>query len=480
MKQYLFILAILLPLIYTSCFEEQYNETGKLAFSTDTVMFDTIFSQVGSVTKRFRIYNPNNNDVVISSISLAKGTDSEFRLNIDGEATNHARNIRVRGKDSLYIFVELTINPGGGNSPMVVEDSIIFNTNGHRQDVNLLAWGQDVHLFIARTLKTQTWTNEKPYLIYFNVLVDSLETLTIEKGTRVHFHKNASMVVKGNLVVKGTLDEPVVFQGDRLDDLFPGFPYDDVPGQWGAIAFLDGSEGNEMNYAIVKNATAGIQLGEHNKYSGPDLTLKNTIIQNSSFAGIFAFGGNITAHNSIIANSGHYNLFLSRGGNMEFYHCTIANYWKNFSNRSTPSVYISNYYYSKYYDVEKEDTIEEYFEQDLEKSYFGNTIIYGNLKNELLFDDTSGVAFSPEFDYCLLKVPENYEKPEEVLFHESITEVSDSLFISPDEFNYELDTLTEAQDAGDISIARKYPTDYNGNRRLSDKGPDLGAYERIE
>ena len=56
------------------------------------------------------------------------------------------------------------------------------------------------------------------------------QLLTIEPGVRIHLHRDALLYVEGTLQVNGTLDEPVLFAGDRLEEF-----YEDKPGQWGLI-----------------------------------------------------------------------------------------------------------------------------------------------------------------------------------------------------------------------------------------------------
>jgi hypothetical protein len=53
-------------------------------------------------------------------------------------------------------------------------------------------------------------------------------------------------------------------------------------------------------------------------------------------------------------------------------------------------------------------------------------------------------------------------------------------FKDPLTYNYQLDTLSPAKDYGLHHIAIQFPFDLNGNNRLLDQGPDLGAFERIE
>ena len=45
---------------------------------------------------------------------------------------------------------------------------------------------------------------------------------------------------------------------------------------------------------------------------------------------------------------------------------------------------------------------------------------------------------------------------------------------------YSLDTLSPAIDFGFPAHAIEVPFDFDGNNRLDDEAPDLGAFERIE
>ena len=58
----------------------------KLAFSADTVLFDTVFTSLGSATYELMIYNQHSDDLKISSIRLVGGEASPFRFNLDGES----------------------------------------------------------------------------------------------------------------------------------------------------------------------------------------------------------------------------------------------------------------------------------------------------------------------------------------------------------------------------------------------------------
>ena len=81
----------------------------------------------------------------VSSIRLATGDQSMFRLNVDGLPGRSFSDVEIGADDSIFIFVEVTVDPNNQNTPLVVTDSILFETNGNLQDIDLVAWGQDAY-----------------------------------------------------------------------------------------------------------------------------------------------------------------------------------------------------------------------------------------------------------------------------------------------------------------------------------------------
>ena len=418
------------------------------------------------------IYNPYSKSIKVSSIRLAGGAGSMFRINVDGAKGTLFRDVEIRPKDSLYIFVAVTIDPSGKNNPVLVGDSVIFETNGNTQKVQLVAWGQDMHLFKNQIINTQTWNADKPYLVLGYLAVDSAQTLTIEAGTIIYFHRSSFMFVAGNLIVNGTLQQPVVFQGDRLEE-----DYKDIPGQWGAIILMEGSTGNKINYAEIRNPTVGIQIGADSTHLKQDLILSNSKILNSSYYGIWAFDATINAWNDVIADCGQWAVALLRGGDYTFTHCTVSNQGVLFYNRAQPSVVLSNYIAKT--DPNTGGSI--VYSGDLKNANFDNSIIYGNLDNEIgLAQIPQGGLFNYKFDHCLLKVNSDLVNISDTLHFKAI--ISDKVpgFKNPQIYNFELDTLSASKDAGLIDFAKLFPLDFKEISRISDKGPDLGAYERVE
>jgi hypothetical protein len=470
---YLFLIILTLGGIFFSCEKETYinPNAARLAFSTDTVMFDTIFTTLGSTTQSFKVINPYNQPLLVSSIKLAGGDQSFYRLNIDGEMVNEARDIELRANDSIYIFVEVTINPNGVNQPMLVQDSVVFKIDGNLQDVKLMAYGQDFVPIKGETLKTTTWTANKPYVVFDSVIIDKQQLLTIEAGTKVYFHKNAYVRVFGAINAIGTPELPIIFQGDRLEKL-----YFDVPNQWIGIFIHTNPIQSVFENVQIKNGMVGLDLGDVEQEGGANVKLHNVKIEHMTFYGIRAIRSNIVATNTLIDDCGQYCLFLIVGGSYEFTHCTVANFWGTLSHRKTPSVAISNYGIS--------DSV--YYTGDLVKANWNNSIIWGNLDgSELLFADNGQNAFNYNFDHCLVKATDSlYNATKEHFI--AVMGVSDNmlyadtvLFNDVNTYNFIPDTLSPIRNYGLRTYAEMVPFDLGNISRLADSDPDIGSYEYI-
>jgi len=180
----------LLSLSLTNC-KKGGASSGNLEFSNDTILFDTVFTTLGNATQNIRIYNPDGNRLTIDEIELMGGANSPFSINVDGNSSTFIENIHVNGKDSLFIFAQVTLDVNNQNLPLIVEDSIRFRTNGIDQYVKLLVWGQDAYFHVDE-LVSGVWNPDKPHIIYGTAAVgypglDSNQTLTINAGTQVYF-----------------------------------------------------------------------------------------------------------------------------------------------------------------------------------------------------------------------------------------------------------------------------------------------------
>lgn len=478
MVRYLLQIGLVVAIVvsFFSCEDERYlnSPDAQLQFSADTITFDTIFTRIGSVTQHFTVYNPYEENVLISRIKLAGGDFSSFRLNINGSTASDAYEIEVPANDSISIFVEVTIDPNGQDLPMVVQDSIEFTTNANLQNIKLIAYGQDFKLIKGETIETTTWTAEKPYLIYDYAFVDSTSTLTIEPGTKIFFHKNSGLYVKGNIIADGTFASPISFLPDRLEDA-----YKNVPDQWNGIILFSGSHDNVFNYSVIKNANIGLQVGTIENEGYASVRLTNSKIENMAYAGLFALKSKIYAYNDIIANCGYYAVALLVGGEYEFYHSTIANYWGNYTSkaRTTSSLVISNVL-----KIGQSDGSDKLYLGDLKQAFFGNCIVFGNNQKEVEIAKNEEKEFNYSFDHCILQLPDTFNISNKAHFKDIWKgDKFDPKFVDPyEELNYALDTLSPAKDAGSSEIAKMFQADIMNKSRSSDSGPDLGAFERIE
>ena len=487
----LFRTSVLLLILFSACRkpDSYFQGTTKLRFSVDTLIFDTVFTSVGSITKRIKVYNDLEEDVRIDEIRLAKSGNTPYRLNIDGEQKDIANDVILRSKDSLHIFVEATIDPNNTNEALIRTDSILFSTNGKTQDIDLVAWGQDAYfyynndfevfenedpevandtLFYYSITEETTWTSDKPHVIYGNVIVHEGGILTILAGSNVYLHHSANIIVleESSLKILGDIENTVLIASDRLDVY-----YSDLPGQWGRIWLAGGSLENEIRNATIKNGTIGLHIDTVTNAFEPSLRMENTIIANNSSYGILAYSSNIEASNCQISDNGAHDLYLFAGGNYRFSHCTFANYN---SSHQAPSIRMSNFY---------EDVNGNEILRPIERADFENCIIYGRIQSELGIEQTEDALFNYKFNNCLMRLKENDFNISNSAHFNSNTYNEDPNFVQEMEaykYNYSLDTLSPAQNTAAGNIALQFPYDLLGNSRLSDEGADIGAYERIE
>lgn len=455
----LFFLGVLC-LFQTCQLEQERVNTDpniQLEFSTDTVFFDTVFTSLGSITKRFKAYNPSENAVVIENIALGNQSDSPYSLIINGFESNRLGSTKILGKDSLLVLIKVQINPQDQDLPFIVQDSVVFETNGNLQDVKLVSWGQDGVFFRSGGVQTvdcnTVWDSLRPYVIYDSLLIPEGCNLEMQPGTRVRFAPGASLFVGGTIKMLGTLEQPVSISGIRND-----FPYDETPGQWDGIFFLQNSRDNIIEHARIKNGNIGLYLGIPDDDNIPDLIVRNTEISNMALAGIQSISSDLTMFNSIIHSCVEQNVTVTAGGNYIFQHNTFAALSREVF-RDVPSFILSNF-------LPLNDT--EVLASDL-SAELQNNIIWGRVQDELLLEGISEVAFNVNLNNNIIKT--------------NISDIAEGNIVNQDplffdEFvdDYRLDSLGESP-AVNSGIRLDIVTDFLGRER--DTLPDIGAYEFI-
>lgn len=458
-----FLFLMSATLLVFSCRKESFitSPEARVRITVDTLKFDTVFTQVGSVTQSFKIVNENDQKLRLTSVSLEGGASSAFKLNVDGTSATEVNNIEIDANDSVYVFVRVNVDPSAGNLPFILRDSIQVSYNGVDQIVQLEAWGQNANFIRDEDINSNTtWTNALPYVILGHLRVNEGVTLTIQKGTRIYVHANAPLIIDGTLQVFGEKDtiDRVIFTGDRLDE-----PYRDFPASWPGIYFGDNSRNNVMRYAIIKNAYQAIGITNPSVNANPKLVLQECVIDNSFDAGIIAINSSITARNCQISNCGR-NIVIARGGEYDFTHCTIASISNNFIQHREPVILLSN--------------TDGVLSAPLNAT-FTNCIIWGEngiVDNEVATVKDASNPFNVNFDHVLWKVqstpngvttsgpaPINNENP---LF--------DSIDVSKHYYNFRLKEGSPAIDQGVITAII---TDLDGNPRVVNL-PDLGSFEK--
>ncbi len=508
-NKYSLALIILAVIVATACrkdFEYQVS-SGNLEFSKDTVFLDTIFTNIGSATYTLKVYNRSNEDIRIPTIALENGQESSYRLNVDGLAGKEFEDIPLLAKDSMFIFVETTFDvTSTGQNEFLYTDAILFGSSTTTQQVELVTLVRDAIFLYPRTLADGmtetlllgldddgnevriegfilendelTFTSEKPYVVYGYAAVPENNTLSIEAGARVHFHKNSGLLIGSGAAIQANgslstdqevLENEIIFEGDRLEPAFS-----EEAGQWGTIWLRQGSTNNVLEYVTIKNATVGI-LAEGVGEETPTLTLRNSQVLNSSSINLWGRTATITAENLILGNAGEASLYGNLGGRYDFKHATIANYWSG-GFRNAPSVILDNF-------VELQN--DQLITEDLVFANFSNCIVDGNKAIELLLFENEASTFNFSFDHCLIRFDDTnnlygdnplFDFSNATLYQEVLLNGATD-FTLPLQNNFQLEENSAAIDQADPLSAQMVPLDILGNDRTS--SPDIGAYEYV-
>lgn len=470
---------------------------GSLEFSKDTVFLDTIFTNIGSATYNLKVYNRGNKAITIPKITLENGANSNYRLNVDGIPGNEFNDIDILSKDSIYVFVETTIDVNALTDPLYT-DRILFDNGSNQQDVDLVTLVQDANFIYpgrdpismkidsltidgeATTIKGRfltdaelTITNAKPTVIYGYAAVPANKTLTIEAGAKLHFHDNSGLIIddKATLKVNGTLNEKVIFEGDRLENRFT-----QTPGQWGTIWMRAGSKDNEVHHAQIKNAIIGILIDSIGTTSTPTLKIQNTEIYNHSNFGILARETNIEGHNLVIGSAGQSSLAATIGGTYNFTHSTFANFWNN-GIRQLPAVLVNNFFV---YNDENGTEITE--TRDLKAANFTNCIFDGNNNIEFILDKVDGSLFNYNISNCMIQFNDtgNSFTGNVELDFSSNTNYQDIILNGFSDFrDSQKEDFIIGQNSDAINKAKttSFSEDILGIDRTTN--PDIGAYQSI-
>jgi hypothetical protein len=326
-----------------------------------------------------------------------------------------------------------------------------------------VTYPQDANYFKSETIKINTTWNDldKAYVIYDSILVEKGITLTINPGVKIYSHNNSTIYVAGTLNIAGTVMEPVILQGDRLDD-----DYKEVPNQWNGIHFLQSSINNKIQGAIIKNGFVGVRVDSVSLNGNPKLELSQTIIQNMGAVGLLSYSGDIKAENNLISNCGQYTFLGDLGGKYEFTFNTFAAL-NSAAARKNATFTITNTPYR-----DQSGAIVAVFPLSYN---LRNNIIWGNNDDEINFvNDKDGITLSANIKNNNIK---------SILFRTELTQNTSTIannqigfdpnFMDFSKKNYKLKAASVCTGQADNSTGVNF--DLAGKSRSF--SPTIGAYE---
>ncbi|MEO9210810.1 MAG: hypothetical protein ABI208_06920 [Ginsengibacter sp.] len=451
-------------LLFLSCKKESFIDSSdaKLSISVDSLFFDTVFTTVGSVTKSFKIFNNNDQKLRITQVKLGGGNSSVFKMNVDGTAGSEINNLEINSNDSLYVFVQVNVNPSAQTNPFLLLDSIQVTFNGNKRQVKLQAYGQNaIFLKNKKIIGTENWNNNLPYVILGGLQVDTNAVLNIAAGTKIYVHADAPFLVDGTLNANGTKDLPIIFTGDRTDE-----DYKNLPASWPGIYFRNTSKDNFLKHTVIKNAYQGIIAQQISTTANPKVTLSQCIITNIYDAGILGINTNVNVDNTLISNCGS-NVVLALGGNYRFVNCTVASYGNSFFDHKNPVLQVTDF-------ITQDGTT---LTGSL-NAVFQNSIFWGeggSVDNEIVVSKKGTGLFSVQFDHVLYKVKVDPSPANFVASIKNVSPLFDSINVSKGifDFHFNKNPSAPAIDAGT-------PTSflYDLDDKLRGVKPDIGCYEK--
>lgn len=475
-KQVLAFCMILISVLFVACNEDagfSSDSSLRLEFSTDTVSFDTLFTDRVSPSSMFTVRNRNKNGLRINEVRLESGGESGFSVLVDGQYGTVMRDIEIRAKDSIFVVVSVNLDKNGMNVPLLVEDALMFTLeSGVQQRVVLEAHGRDVIFMYGDSITSDTTINAGHYVIYDSLKVTESAVLNIEKGATFYFHDKAYLKVDGKLKIKGDINAPVVFRGDRTDNMFDYLPYDRVPGRWGGVVIASTSSDNVIEYCDIHGAEYGIRV-ERGDTTVQRLTVNSSKLHNFTGHALELSAAHANVSNSLIANA-QGNCVKVVGGNVSFAHCTIANFyvWK----QRDVALALHNSHEGE--------------PMPLYGASFRNCIITGSKEDELMgyfttYGDTIPNSINYYFENSLINTVETddscfvnivYDKADTPPFaKEHFKKIDNDVF----DYDFHLTDVSVARGVASDTFIDVLPYDIDGVAR-EQSNVDAGCYQYVE
>lgn len=470
------------------CLDERYttDPEDQPRLSTDTLGFDTVLTSISTVTRFFKIYNPHDAFLRLDEVSLSGEGSRFFRINVDGRPGPSVRDISVPPNDSIYIFVEATIDPDQPESvsPFIIEAQARIRVQSTEQSVLLLAYGQNANYipgpdqpnrisYLSCELGTETWDDPRPYVLYGTLLIDSC-TLVLPSGTRLYVHGGIAnnpigiyqdgliyTLPHGRLETRGTLDKPVVIRDDRIEP--------DYIGTWAGLRFGPGSGPHRLSYTDISQGLVGIYAD-----SGSVMTIDHSRIFNTGGPGVLARHADAEITNCLFYGNDRQSVALTYGGHYIVDHCTMANF-----GNTTEALLLNNFYCT-------DPLCTEGARLNGLQAAVRNSILVGSSTDECWIVDATPedpTQLQLDLRYNLVVVDDLLDPSR---YPDFLTDLCldcflwgtrDPLFLDLPKDDYHLDSLSVARGKG---VALPGVTDDLDGRPRHPVNPDLGCYEYEE
>ena len=478
-KRFLYIVLSVFSVLFYACSDyDSFSDdpSFRLTFSVDTVKFDTLISTISSPTKTLYVFNNNSDGVRVSNIRLNKGTESLFRVNVDGEylAQGTGYDYLIRKNDSILVRIEVTMPESGTTDTVSYSDELLFTLeNGVVQRVLLTAGAVDAYIIHGLFIESDsTLYADKPYLIYDSLVVAKGAKLNLLPGTTLLMHDSTAVDVYGIINARGTIEKPIVFRGARTDRMFDYLFYDNTPSRWKGITIHEGSFNNRFVNCDMHSGRWGVRV-DSTSLDELALTMENCIIHNVGGDGLSLNNCCAEISNTQISNTLG-DCVCVFGGAYTFCHCTIAQYYPLSYDRGD-ALFVSNVDFNEVH-------------HELKYIQFLNCVITGYAEDVIMGSMAPDYEDSEYyyFQNCYLRtVGENDEDHfvECKFENEEMSLVGEKNFERFDTHNFIYDftpdSLSEIRNMADPLLINGLKFDRLGRSRLSDDGPDAGCYEYI-
>lgn len=356
-----------------------------MAISQDSIMFDTIPSNLLSPTKIVKLYNLDKKQELNINFEL-KNKKKGYLLNIDGEELKDNLNIKLAPEDSCFILAKVFYQDENKDEAVAYTDTLELNINNStKKSIILQGFNQSVRN-LSKTIisKDEVFDSKRPYLIEDSLIVAHNSKLILDAGIRLLMKENSYIRVEGTLEVKGSAENPVSISSIRRDEIIRDINYQLVPAQWQGILFGNNSTNNKISYLRLKNARFGLFFLENPSQSNSQniLSIDHSKITNIAGRAMNLQKGYYSINNCEISNSEAACIYM-QGGRYSIEQSTIVNLYSWAGNRSEKAIV---------FDGKNDNTLDN---KEKTLLYMNNSVVDGS--SPLRYNDTNAKYTGGEF-----------------------------------------------------------------------------------